>query len=155
MTTAVVTNEQHRTIDCDAAPFIPNGWSVRPEDQIKSAVRGDLIFNPSKITPYFSEGQKNDKTTVGHNLRKELEGKPVLTAHVLDYLLANKDLIPDSWKKNENGAMLFHFFWGMLYDDSYGRLFVRSLCWDDDVWCWSYRWIGGFFDGRDPAVLAM
>ena len=154
MTTTVVTHEQHRPIDCNAAPFIPNGWSVRPEDQITSAVRGDLVFDPAKVTPYFSERQKNGKAIVGNDLRKELDGKPLLTARVLDYLLVNTHLIPESWKKNEKGAMLYHLFWGTLYDDSNGRLFVRFLCCDDDVWCWGYRSLGANFGSRDPALLA-
>ena len=154
MTTTVVTHEQHRPIDCNAAPFIPNGWSVRPEDQITSAVRGNLIFDSTKITPYFSEGQKNRKMVVGHDLRKELEGKPVLTAHVLDYLLANTRLIPDSWKKNEKGETLNHFFWGTVYRDSDGDLCVRYLYWYGGRWHWNYYWFGEEFGSQDPAVLA-
>ncbi len=154
MTATVVTNDQPRTIDCNVAPFIPNGWSIRPKDQITSAVCGDLIFDPAKVTPYFSEGQKNDKTTVGHNLRKELEGKPVLTAHVLDYLLANTHLIPESWKKNENGKTLCHFFWGTLYRDPGSSLCVRYLCWGGGGWDWGCYWPDREFGGQSAAVLA-
>ncbi len=154
MTTAVVTHEQHRTINCNATPFLPNGWSVRPEDQITSAVRGDFTLEPSKITPYFSEQQKNSKAVVGNDLRKELEGKPVLTAHVLDHLLADTDLVPESWKVDENGNTLYHFFWGTLYRASDGGLCVRYLCWCGDRWDWFSYWLGDRFDGQRPAVLA-
>ena len=154
MTITVVTHEQHRTIDCDAAPLLPNGWSVRPEDQITSAVRGDLIFDTTKITPYFSERQKNGKTIVGHDLRKELEGQPVLNACVLDHLLANTNLIPEAWKVDENGNTLYHFFWGTLYRGSSGLLYIRCLYWSGGGWDWDCIWLDDRFDGQRPAVLA-
>ncbi len=138
-----------RLIDCDAAPYIPNGWSV--ESHTKG---GQIEFDPSKITLYFSKRQKNGKTIVGHDLRKELKGKPVLNACVLDHLLANTHLIPDSWKKNEKGETLYHFFWDTVYRDSNGSLCVRSLYWRGDGWNWDYGWLDDEFDGQNPAILA-
>ena len=138
----------NRLIDCDIAPYIPNGWSV--ESHTKG---GQIEFDPSKITTYFSERQKNGKTIVGHDFRKELEGKPVLNACVLDHLLANTDLIPDSWKKNEKGETLYHFFWGTLYRDSDGYLYVRYLCWSVAGWDWGYCWLDLKFGGQDPAAV--
>ena len=139
----------NRLIDCDTAPYIPNGWSVESH-----AKGGKIEFDPSKITLYFSARQKNGKTIVGHDLRKELEGKPVLNACVLDHLLANTHLIPDSWKKNEKGETLYHLFWNTVYRDSNGNLCVRYLYWGCGGWFWDCRWLGGRFDGRRPAVLA-
>ena len=135
-------------IKCDVAPYIQNGWSVRPEDQITSAVRGDLILDSSKITLYFSERQKNGKAIVGNDLHKELEGKPVLTAHVLDDLLAKTNLIPEAWK----GRTIF--FWGTVYRVWDGNLYVRYLYWLGGMWNWRYGSLDNRFDDQSPALLA-
>jgi hypothetical protein len=78
------------TIDCDADPYLPDGWKV--EAHIKG---GSLDFEPAQMQFYLADGQKNGKTIEGNKLRKELANMPVLNANVLDYLLANPDLIPE------------------------------------------------------------
>ncbi|MDO8633009.1 MAG: hypothetical protein Q7K38_00455, partial [Candidatus Wildermuthbacteria bacterium] len=78
---------------------------------------------------------------------KELAGKPVMNANVLDYLLKNPHLIPDEWK----GKYLF--FWGTVYRGSVGCLYVRYLCWRGVRWGWDCRWLGSGWDGRYPAAL--
>ncbi len=136
-----------RFIDCDAAPFLPEGWSIKPEDQIASGVRGEITFDPAKIASHFVDGQKDGKSIVGHELKKLLEGQPVLPANVLDYLLAHPELIPDAWK----GKYLY--FWGTIYRDSDGSLCVRCLYWSDGRWDWGYDWLGRRFGGQGPSAL--
>jgi hypothetical protein len=52
-------------IDCDAEPFIPNGWSV--EEHQKGGI---IKFDPSMIGPYLSKKQKNGSIE-GNKLRIE------------------------------------------------------------------------------------
>jgi len=134
-------------IDCDAKPYLPEGWSIKPEDQIASGVRGEITFDPAKIASHFVDGQKDGKSIVGHELKKLLEGQPVLPANVLDYLLAHPELIPDAWK----GKYLY--FWGTIYRDSDGSLCVRCLCWYDGRWDWGCSWLGRRFGGQGPSAL--
>ena len=131
-----------RLIDCDAAPFVPDGWSV--EEHKKG---GSLKFDSSKISLYLSKKQKKG-TIGGHDLREELANKPVMNANVLDYLLAHPELIPESWK----GKAIF--FWGTIYRSSGGGLCVRYLGSVGSEWDWSYRWLDSGFDSFDPAALA-
>jgi len=130
-------------IDCDANPFVPDGWQV--EEHIKG---GQLAFDPAKINLYLSKGQKKGKVIQGHNLRKELKGQPVLNANVLDYLLAHPELIPEEWKSKAV------FFWGTIYRGSDGGLYVRYLCWGGGRWDWRCRWLGSGFRGYDPAAVS-
>ena len=153
MTGFLVSRDQHQTIDYNTAPLMLNGWSVKPEDQIMSAVRTDFTPDPSKLSRYLSKRQEGWNTIVGHDLRKELEGKPVLTAHVLDYLLANTHLIPCSWKKNMVGETLYHFFWGTIYRDKSGAPCVRYLFWGGGGWRWMWRRLDDGFDDRFPAAV--
>lgn len=132
-----------RIIDCDANPFIPDGWEV-----FEHKKGGKFEWSSDAVALYLDKGQK-DGSIVGNELRKKLEGQPVLNACVLDYLLANHQLIPESWK----GRAVF--FWGTIYRNSYGNLSVRYLYWGGDRWYWHYNWLGnGWGDGNPAAVRA-
>lgn len=145
--------EQRLIIDCDEAPFIPKGWEIRPEDQLPGAVGGLLKFDPSQILLHLEEGQEDRKGIVGHQLAEKLSGLPLLKANVLDYLLDHVDLIPEEWKVDEHGRTRYIPFWGTVYRDSDGRLYVRFLYWLGGQWyCPSY-WLGHEFGDQRPAAI--
>jgi len=129
-------------IDCDAEPFVPPGWSVE-----KHTKGGSWKWNP-KITLYLSKKQKKGGLILGNDLRKELEGKSVLNANVLDWLLAHPELIPEEWK----GKAVF--FWGTIYRHARGPLCVRYLHWNGTGWGWSCDYLGRDFHSLYPAALA-
>lgn len=152
-------------IDCDADPLIPyDGWTVRPEDQLLSRVKGklklerkdaDLYLGGQKIDFCLSKKQRKGSYIEGNALRKELEGEPVLNANFLDYLLAHPHLIPDALKKDENGNRLYTFFWGTIYRDSSDNLFVRYLYFLDGGWRSDCRWLEhDWYDNRPAVILA-
>ena len=136
-------------IDCGSDPFIPNGWKIEEHQ------KGNFIkFDASKVNFYFSRKQKNGSIE-GNKLREELKEKKVLNANVLDYLLKNPQLIPEEWKKDENGNTRYIFFWGTIYRDSIGNLCVRYLCWRGGEWFWGNNWLSHDFRSDNPsAVLA-
>lgn len=135
-------------INCSSDPFMPpewkkNGWTV--EEHQKT---GDLVWDPSKITLYLSDKQKNGGVISGKELRTELKGKPVLNANILDYLLAHPELIPEELKDKTT------FFWGTIYRDSDGRLYVRCLAWGGKRWNWYCIWLGGGWGDNDSAAVS-
>lgn len=130
-------------IDCDTSPLTLDGWKV--EEHVKG---GQLKWNAKEVLLYLSEWQKNNKSIEGNKLRKELESMPVCNANVLDYLLANPELIPEEWK----GKALF--FWGTIYRDYDSELCVRCLGWDGRKWFWSQCCLKNSFRSvHHPAVL--
>lgn len=129
-------------IDCDAAPFIPEGWAV--EEHLQG---GQFSFSVDKVNLYLSKKQKKT-SVVGNDLWEELKDKAVLNANVLDYLLAHPELMPDSWK----GKAVF--FWGTIYRGAHGRLDVRYLYWDGRQWRWGCSWLGGRFFSNNLAAVA-
>jgi hypothetical protein len=129
-------------IDCDAQPFIPDGWKV---EEHRSG--GQWKFNPQKISLYLSKKQ-NKGTVCGNDLRQELADKPVLNANVLGFLLAHTELIPEEWKGK------FIFFWGTIYRDAVGRLYVRYFGWDGSQWSWNYNNLDHVLGTDNPAALA-
>jgi len=129
-------------VNCDADPFVPNGWSV--EEHRKG---GMVKWDPRRVVLHLSKKQQGGKVVEGNNLRKELANMPVLNANVLDFLLANPHLIPKEWK----GKLVF--FWGTIYCHSDGRLGVRCLLGYGDGWHWNYHWLDSDWDDSTPAAL--
>ena len=139
---AVQAVVQH-VIDCDADPYLPDGWKGVEEHQ----KGGSFTFDAASVSLYLSDRQKKRPWLVGHKLREELKGKSVMNANVLDYLLAHSELIPESWKGQ------YVFFWGTIYRGSGDGLYVRYLYWYGDGWDWGSFWLGRGWSGFNPAAL--
>ena len=144
-------------VDFSADPFMPDGWSVEEHQKGKVAKlerKGDdLYLDGKKIEFWLSSEQKRGVIT-GNILRAKLKGKPVLNANLLDHLLKNPHLIPEAWKKDENGNTRYIFFWGTIYRGAGGYLYVRYLYWDGDRWVWLYFWLDYDFCGIFPAAVS-
>lgn len=142
-----------RIIDLAAQPYLPDGWSIRPEDQIASRVQGDTLeFDPAKVRLHLDPAQQG-RTIVGTALKERLEGQPVLPAQVLDHLRAHTGLISESWKTDEAGNTRYIHFWGTVYRDRGGRLCVRCLCWSGGRWRWDYYYLTDDCGAQSPAAL--
>ena len=143
-TTVVMT--QH-LINCDAPPFIPDGWRVEEANQLMNRVRGVFEWDPNKVKLHLSPNQMSGKFIKGEQLQTELANESVLSANVMDYLLAHPTLIPDEWKGK------YVFFWGTVYRDSDGDLCVRSLYFGGGGWRSGYDWLGFDWRGDYPAAV--
>jgi hypothetical protein len=110
-------------------------------------VRGQFVFDPARIKLHLSPNQQGGKYIKGDKLKVELANEPVLPANVLDFYLANSHLILEEWKEKAV------FFWGTVYRDSSGILYVRCLCFDDGRWYSDCLRLGNDWDGSDPAAL--
>ncbi len=130
------------TVDLDAIPFIPNGWSV--ESHVKG---GQWKYDTTKVSLYLSEGQRDGKWMVGTELRQELDSLSVMNANLLEFYLAHLPIIPEDWKGK------YVFFWGTVYRSARGNLCVRCLCWGGEGWRWDYRWLEDVWSDGNPALL--
>ena len=135
---------QQHIIDCNTDPFLPTGWKVE-----KHCKGGQLDWDPANIQLWLSPNQQNGESITGNKLCKELEGKPVLNANVLDFLLAHPEFIPEEWKGK------YIFFWGTIYRDAAGDLVVRYLIWIGGRWYWFCCWLGLAWGGGGPAALSV
>lgn len=129
-------------IDCDAEPFVPQGWSV--EEHQKA---GQFEWSPERVQLYLSANQRDGKSIRGHDLREELRGQAVLNTNVLDYLLNHPHLIPEEWKDKSV------FFWGTVYRFPDGALCVRYLGWRGASWRWSFSSLNCVWDSGAPAAV--
>ena len=130
-------------INCNTDPIVPEGWAVEEHQW-----GGKIPWrNAAKVYLHVSGRQNSSEWHRGHNLRIELEGEPVLNANVLDYLLENPFLIPESWKGN------CVFFWGTIYRFRDNMLLVRCLYWKNNGWSSNCGWLGGVWDATCPAAM--
>jgi len=129
--------------DLDADPFLPKGWKGVEEHRKGGQFEYD---DPAKVALYLSERQKGG-VIKGHDLRQELQNRPVFNANLLDWYLKHPEHIPEEWK----GKAVF--FWGTIYRDSGGRLVVRYLVWYGDQWRWFCDWLDHGFDDNYPAAV--
>jgi len=138
-------------IDCDEAPFIPEGWSILPaNEQLPRRFCGVLWWGVTEVALHLSTKQKNNLQVLGSELCKELEEIVVYPANVLDFLLKKENwhLIPEEWE----GVRVF--FWGTIYCRSDDYLGVRCLCRIDDKWTWSCHWLDSKWSDHDLSAIA-
>ena len=110
---------------------------------------GQFTWDAAQIELFLSDLQKGGNAIEGNKLRKELNGRPVLNATVLDYLLKHPHLIPKEWKDK------YVFFWGTIYRGSGGNLRVRDLYWNNGEWRYGSARLGfGWYDGHPAALRA-
>ncbi len=136
-------SRRKNVVNCDANPVVPDGWTV--EEHVKG---GKFEFDPAKIALYFAKEQHNGGVISSSKLRKKLRGRLVLNANLLDFLLAHPNLIPKKW---EGKAI---FFWGTIYRDSDGGLYVRYLFLGNGRWYCRHYWLGLKFNDHSPAAIA-
>ncbi len=95
---------------------------------------GFLPFNLDRVRLCLTEEQVS-----GHKLLECLEDRPVLNANYLDAwkaLIGDSDketrdmesLFPTRFRHGSHGWCLYTFFWGTVYENNKGLLFVRYAC---------------------------
>lgn len=114
---------------------------------------GDFCIGNNKVELHISPKQKKGMVS-GHDLRKYHDGKPSINATVLDYLLVHQELIPDAWKADESGNTPDICFFGTIYRDVQGNLYVRCLYWGGGLFMSRYRWLNSEWGVSPSALLA-
>jgi hypothetical protein len=128
-------------INLEKDPFIPSYLS-----SVESHIKGDKKWewNQNEVELFLSDEQESNYQ-IGTELQKEI--KNPLNVNVLDYLLKHKELIPEEWKRK------FVYFWGTIYRDSGGGLYVRYLCWCGVGWGGGCGWLGFCWRSDGPAAV--
>lgn len=114
-------NVHSHIIDCDADSALIRDWVA--DDHV---LGGKFEWDPTKVE------LRKPRDVVVTELREELASQRPLNANVLDYLLANLQLIPEGWK----GRQIY--FLGTVYRDIGGCRYVRYLYWLEGKWRWLY-----------------
>ena len=117
-----VIDENTIEVNLDAPPTLPfdgarvehhvgGGW-------VKVQKRPDgLYVDGRKVELYLSERQQGVRLVRGHELREEVSKKLILNSNVLDALAEYPDLVPEDWKRDAAGDILYIFFWATIFRD--------------------------------------
>lgn len=141
-------------IDLNAAPFVPP-WATVDKHQ----TGGFFTWDPKQVELYLSPNQReeeNHDSVLGFGLHCEIAEMPIFNANLLDYLLAHKDIIPEEWKRDEQGRIRYICFWGTIYRHNYrGRSYpyVRCLYWSTNKWSSVAYWLGHEVPNFMPAAI--
>ena len=132
----------NKTITLSKEPYIPyKDWTVEYHNHIDS-------FDPSQLSLHLEPEQ--EKGYIKGEVLAERMKERGLNSNVLQYLYEHQELIPESWKGK------WVYFWGTIYRDAGGRLFVRCLRWDGGGWGWRYYWlVNDWYDDGPAAVSAI
>jgi hypothetical protein len=147
------------TIDTDCDPKIPSGLFLTGTGTehrkmgimtLEKRADGKLYANNKEVIRHLSLNQQNGESIKGYQLRTELKDKQVLNACIMDALLANPHLIPEVWKIGHI------YFWGTIFRDAGGSLYVGFLYWSDGGWHWRCIWLAHWlccvWRGSGPAA---
>jgi hypothetical protein len=135
-------------IDFDKAPYIPDGWTLLPDnEQLRNRIHGKMKFDSTKINLYLDAAQKRGRYIEGNELRDRLTNMPVFGVQLRDFYLEYPHFIPEEWK----GKAIY--FWGSIYQDSNGDLYVPCLCWRDLRWCSGFDWLNRIWRNNNPSII--
>ncbi|MFH1046782.1 MAG: hypothetical protein V1738_00625 [Patescibacteria group bacterium] len=141
------TSDERLVIDCSTLPHSAEGWVVRPEDQIASAFRGQLVWTPDCIRLHLVDGQQ-DGWFSGFDLKEALAGQPVLPANVLYWQLADpENRIPASWSGS------YVIYWGTIFYGDEGCLYVLNLYPHEGRWFYHYECLESDLNQISPAAV--
>jgi hypothetical protein len=136
------TESDLMAVDYSIAPSLVN-LKIKAHPKRKDIVEYDLSKTERVLTLRPGESRIS-----GYENLKRLKatGKTPLDVRVLEELLKHPELIPEEWK---NGVT---YFWGTIFCDSDGNLYVACLRRNGDRWDWSCDWLDGDWNGCEPAA---
>jgi hypothetical protein len=106
-----------------ANPWKPKKWKIIEnrginETMVEQRTDDLLLIDGHKVELFLHPNQHDKRSVLGKDLLSSLESVPrmcPLNANYLHFFLSHKELIPDSWKKDEDGRPRFIFFWYTVY----------------------------------------
>jgi len=116
--------------------------------------RRGLYVDGRLVVLNYSPFQLSKMVPNGHQLRNELRGRPVLNANLLYFLMEHPQFIPKDWKaKTERDPILRIYFWGTIYRDIDGSLYVCCLYWFGGRWHQSFSYLHEFWSSSWPTAV--
>ncbi len=109
-----------KTIDCNARPSVPDSYYF-----VSSQPDGDFYLDLNEVK--FQSFESKTTATKGADMIKKV-GNKGMNACVFDYLMNNKDLIPEAWRGKEI------VFTGSVFKDAGGNELMRAMYYWDNEW---------------------
>lgn len=142
-----------RTTPFDPVAFAGEGWSIVEEDE-RSLKISEIDLTKISLKTKLKDGE--DFIVGEENLKRFINSDDIrLDAKVLQTLLENKHLIPDSWKNKINGETPCIYFYGTILREDTGKRYVMCLMWhdNDNEWTWWSEWLDVRWHDHDPSAV--
>jgi hypothetical protein len=109
----------------------------------------------SKLELYYSKEQMEFAVKGGTHRRNLLKSKNVINATVWDKFVINPNLIPESWKKDKDGDMQIISFFGTIFANPDGSLYVRTMYFyeKDNKWNFGDCSLNDYWERNNPVVV--
>jgi len=101
----------------------------------------NLYVDGRKVILHQFECQKDDKVVDVDQIYGQVMKLPVLHPNIMDALCEHHHLIPDDWKKDNNGNAISIYFWAVTYLSD-GIVGVRYLYHYNCNWFTSSNYLG-------------
>lgn len=133
--------------------FIGKAWTIEEEDK-QSLELTNIDVSKIQLTTEFLDGKSylNGEKKLEWLKKQKLIR---LDAKIFQLLWENQNLIPEEWKKDEDGNTRYIYFDGTVLRHPDGSRYVLCLYFRGGEWFWGYGWLGVGWDSQGPsAVLA-
>ncbi len=117
---------------------------VKDETDTRSMTLTKVDLTKIRFETMLKEGET---FVTGEERLKRLKkrGHTRLDARIVQTLIENKHLIPESWKKKVNGDIRYIYFDGTVFRDPIDRRGILCLYWSGRSWSRSYGWHDGWW----------
>ena len=133
--------------------FIGEGWKIFAEDtDQRGEALGELDLSKVVFKTMLEDGESSIKGEEKFK-RSKSAGHIRLGGKALKACWDNRHLLPESWKKDEEGNTRYIYFDGIVLLNPYGRRCVLYLYFYDGQWVWSCHWLGSGFDADYPSAV--
>ncbi len=140
VTLVSIASGQTITIDrskpLNPAKFIGKGWTIEEQDE-RSLSLTTIDLSKVRFETCLKDGEVNIDGEEKLKRLKEAADYIRLDAKVMQTLLSNKKLIPESWKQ-KNGEPLYIFFDGTIFKDSDGVRYIVGMAFLNKKWDWDF-----------------
>lgn len=139
--------------DFNPEDFFGKGWKVLAEETDE---RGEALKELDFSRIWFKTMLCNGETSIKgeDKLRRSKEANHIrLGGKALKACWDNRHMLPESWKRDENGIIRYIFFDGIVLLDPRGRRCVPYLYFGDGRWYWDAHWLGSVFDASYPSAV--
>jgi len=147
-TTASVLSFRRRADVSPVRSFVPPGIAIAPvEQQFRNRMQGSFIGDLATVSLYVPTKDHQSCWTTLPTVRQELSGQPVYGAVLADYLMSNQEQINPEWRG------IFLSFWGTIFQDQDGALWVASMFYHGGHWHLCYSSLAGRFPAYRRALV--
>ncbi len=125
-----------------------SGWGI-----VELRGGNDLYVDHCRVGHFLANGQARDPFINGFDLLGLLSGQTALHPVIVDVLVENAHLIPESWSGVDQDRRILLTFFGVIFGSPVGDQSVRCLVRIHGTWRSAFILLDSQFDEQMPAAV--